>query len=379
VAEWSEAAYRSSVTGRAWTYTPYDWDSWEKCRDSSALRSLYEEEMAVGPIPGWAQEIVDRMITSPLPPCGHYTFPLPMQQVCRAIGQERCPRFVVGCYTADPKRKRLLSNVVYCLDAWLKEAPADAVRFELHQRDSLGKDWDEILAAVWQTLGDPTPHRVLLVRRLVHRLRWWIKTLVWEGDARNQFGLDTYLGDIRGDQDFGDYGQDDLMDPYFTERTEPEVRSMADSIVDQVPDGKAMLTRIEETWLCAPKAFRYVERLIAEIGAVGSEQPPGYGRSILQCDDTYPSQASARAWHEAFVASLSSWLDGAEDAVPELGPATPVKRWLVRLLYHRLELYGGYTRYVAGVPRGRNGTRRGEETGGYPGVDLQWDSGEEGG
>ncbi len=55
------------------------------------------------------------------------------------------------------------------------------------------------------------------------------------------------------------------------------------------------------------------------------------------------------------MASLSAWLDGDHTAAPELGPITPVKHWLVRILRHRLELYGSWSGYVAGVPAGKSG------------------------
>jgi len=119
---WTQDTFAASVTGRTWTYTEYD-GGWEKCRNSAELRALFAEEMALDAVPDWVREIVERMLASPLPPCGHYTFPRPILQICEAIGQERCPEFVIGCYTADSSRKALASHYVFCLDAWLQQAP----------------------------------------------------------------------------------------------------------------------------------------------------------------------------------------------------------------------------------------------------------------
>ena len=303
-------------------------------------------------------EIVDRMLTNPLAPCGHYTFPRPILQVCEAIGQERCPDLILSCYTADPERKILMSRYIFILDAWAKRAPLEAVRAELPLRGDPDKDWNRISEAIFATLGEPTQQRLLLVRRLIHRLRWWLKTLIWTDDQRNRFGLDTYLGDVRGSGQWGNYGNIGFDDPYFTELELPAVRELAAQIRETIPNGAELLQRIESTWLCAPKTFRYLERLILEIGGVGCTSPPDLTRSILQCEETYPDFAACQTWHASFISSLDAWLDGDISAVPILGKITPAKHWLVGLLRHRLQIYEGYTQYLGGNPGGKSGDRK---------------------
>ena len=303
------------------------------------------------------------MLASPLPPCGHYTFPRPILQACEAIGQECCPKFVVGCYTADSSRKALASHYVYCLDAWLQQAPLAAASAELGGHRVRDRDWSRIVAEIHETLGEQTEARVLLVRRLVHRLRWWIKTLIWEDDRRDRFEMDAYLGDTRGSAEWGDYGNPGFYDPYFAELKVPEVQDLARQIRELVPDGRAILERIESTWLCAPKFFRYLERLILEIGSVGTDTGPDFGRSYLQCEDTYPDLASCRQWHASFIASLDAWLTGDDRAVLALGRVTPVKHWLAGMLRHRLQIYVGFSQYAAGTAQGRSGTMRADYIG----------------
>ena len=353
---WTKEAFEASVTGRAWVYTEYD-EGWDRCKDSAEIRALFAEEMALGALPAWASEIVDRMLTNPLPACGHYTFPRPILQACEAIGREDCADFVIGCYTADSEWKRLSSYYVFCLDAWLREAALDVACAELELRDDLGKDWNRIVESIYETLGARSEQRVLLVRRLIHRLRWWLKTLIWSDDARNRFILDNYLGDVRGSGEWGDYGNAGFHDPYFAELKVLEVQELASQIRERVADGEKLLERIESTWLCAPKVFRYLERLIIEIGSVGADAPPDFTRSILQCEDTYPDLASCKQWHTSFMSSLAAWLEGDKDAVPELGKVTPVKHWLVRMMRHRLQVYEGYTQYIGGTPEGRSGRK----------------------
>ena len=174
--KWCKENYEKSVTSRAWDCTPYDagWEESQKYGEalssSPELKAIFEEEMALGELPNWAAEIVGRMI-GPLPMCGHYTFPNPVLQICEAIREEKCPDFVCGCYTADSERKILMSYYVYCLDAWLKNAPLEVATAELNMRDSLGKDWAKIIAAIYNSLRAPSEPKVLLMRRLVHRLR----------------------------------------------------------------------------------------------------------------------------------------------------------------------------------------------------------------
>jgi len=354
--QWTQEAFAASITGRAWTYTEHD-GGWKNCCGSAELRTIFTEEMTLGFIPEWAVEIVDRMLTNPLAPCGHYTFPRPILQVCEAIAQQRCPDLILSCYTADPERKALMSHYVFILDAWSKRAPLDAVGAELALRGDPTKDWNCISQAIYSTLGKPTQQRLLLVRRLIHRLRWWLKTLIWNDDRRNCYGPDTYLGDVRGDEKWGDYGNVGFHDPYFAELREPEIRELSAQIREQIPDGEKILERIESTWLCAPKTFRYLERLISEIGGIGVDIRPDFTRSILQCEETYPDFEACRKWHAAFVTALDSWLGRDADAVPILGEVTPAKHWLVAMLRYRLRIYEGYTQYVAGNPGGRSGHR----------------------
>jgi len=437
--EWCKENYEKSVTSHAWGATPYDagWDGSAKYGEdlpaSTELRAIFDEEMALGAVPDWAVEIIRRMI-GPLPMCGHYAFPKPLLQICEAIGGEKAAAFVCGCYTADAARKTLMSYYVYCLDAWRKHAPPDVAKAELAMRRclpllpplpprepsfpegshaeaaevaeeigtaQLGKDWPTILDAIYRTLGAPSPPKQAAIRRLVHRLRWWLKTLIWDDDRRDRFQLDVYSGDARGDEaHHSAYGNSPFGDPFFEEKKLPEVQRLDKQIADTVPNGQGLVDRIESTWLCAPKAFRYLERILLEIGAIGSGKPPKSNASILQCEDTYPDAASHKAWYAAFMASLAAWLDapslsacnaailaaGAGASCPRsgglftivpatdsqqgagvtpdarllLGEPTPVKHWLVRLFRHKLHLYEKHDPFgnlVGAKSTGKRGTK----------------------
>ena len=174
--QWSKEAYEASATSRAWGATPYD-AGWDKSQEygedlpnSAELRAIFEEEIALDAVPEWAVEIIERM-TGPLPMCGHYAFPLPLVEICEAIGREQAPELVHGCYTADRGRKVLMSYYVYCLDAWLQGAPLDVAQAELAMRPDLGRDWARIVAAVYETLGEPTEPKTLAGRGRANPLK----------------------------------------------------------------------------------------------------------------------------------------------------------------------------------------------------------------
>ncbi len=315
---WDREAWDASISARG--YNPDWWatltpekepELWEE------LRSILEDEKAIASIPGWASDIVVRMME--LPMCGYYAYPGNVTQIIDAIAAQRSPDVVMRCYTVDPGRKTLLSYYVFCLDAWLKDAPLSPVVAELLKRDQLDKDWKEVAAAIYHTLGERSEIKKTAVERLIHRLRWWIKSLIWSDDKRNRFLLDVYSGDIRGDEEnWGAYGNSPYGDPYFAEFQLPHVKAMEERILADLPDGKKLLERIHSTWLCAPKAFRYLEKLIVEIGTIDSNARPDDALSPLQCEDTYPDFDANHQHFTELLEQLRLWLAGNEDALPSL-------------------------------------------------------------
>ena len=361
---WSREAWDNSISARA--YNSDWWATLTPEKESelwTEMRAIFDEESALSDVPEWASEIVVR--TMELPMCGYYAYPDNVTQIIDAISTEQCPEVVMKCYTVDPARKVLMSYYVYCLDAWSKEAPLPSVVAELGLRDQLGKKWEEVAPAIYQTLGEKNEMKAIAVERLIHRLRWWIKSLIWFDDKRERFQLDVYSGDIRGDEaSWGAYGNSPYGDPYFAELRLPHVKAMEERIRADAPNGKRLIERIHSTWLCAPKVFRYLEKLIVEIGAIGSDAPPDEARPILQCEDTYPDFDANHEHFMGLVKRLRSWLDGEEGQFPEIRPASPVKRWLVHLLWHKLIFHARYEenfgKSVGMRPLGKHGSKKPE-------------------
>lgn len=100
---------------------------------------------------------------------------------------------------------------------------------------------------------------------------------------------------------------------------------------------------IHNSWLCAPKAFRFLEKSLWGVGKAKRYPPQEQVPDFLQCADTYPSPEQASLWWTQFKQGLVDWLAGersgdqvAADVARRLGNFTPVKRWLVRLYMHKL-------------------------------------------
>ena len=358
--DWSKDIYESSISSRCWTYTPYD-QGWEGCpelRTDDVLRQLVAQERSLSGVPAWARAIVERSINF-TPFCPHGAFPQPYLEVLDATGRQAPPTFVHGCYTANRQRKERMQDYIFCLDAWLAGATPDQAAAELRRRGNRpGSDWGQVCKSLWDVLGQRSELKELLVRRTLHRQRWWLKSLVWDDDARDVYCRDRFLGDVHcTGNGYGHYGNPDYRDPYFAELHVPQVENMENRLSETCPDWPWFRSFIHDSWLCAPKAFRFLERLLWCIGkqercvslpshplADGDTVPP-----FLECQDTYPNPAEARRWVGSFVAGMRSWLSGQEpreqielDLHKRLLGRTPTKSWLVGLYLKKLEFLNPY-------------------------------------
>jgi hypothetical protein len=207
-------------------------------------------------------------------------------------------------------------------------------------------------------LGKRAELKVFLLRRITHRQRWWIKSLVWDDDRRDVYCRDQFLGDVEcSGNGYGHYGNPDFRDPYFAELQVPEVKRLEERLSEICPDWAWFRSFIHDSWLCGPKAFRFLERLLWCVGkekrAVSlpshpledGDKVPGF----LQCDDTYRNTTEAKEWVRAFVCGIRQWMavrgpagKVASDIHRRLSDQTPVKLWLVGLYLRKLEFLNPY-------------------------------------
>lgn len=358
--EWSKETYEGSISSRCWWYTPYDggWTDGAGIAVDDELRRIVEMETSLRPVPEWAEQLVAIWINY-IPACGHYLFPLPFLELVSAIGKETSSDPRHSCYSVRAQRKREMADYCLCLDAWLAGASCEAPVRELEAFSPRKIAWRSVCRDLWEALGEHSEMKDLLVEYYLHALRHSIKASRWEGDAATEFGRDEYLGDCVVSPD----GGAELFEP----RSSPTLKKIADRLTEIRPDWR----KFSEVdfgfwWLCAPKAFRFLER---DLYAIGKERPLEKCESVpgfLKCEDTYPNQDQAAAWWKSFMAALEGWLQAkptddsvAGDVKERLGAPTPAKRWLVRLLLRKLSLLEENWE-LAWLVRGRAGAKRGE-------------------
>ena len=360
--QWSKDIYEQSVSSRCWW--PYDpgWNGDDhhgvNISKDDEVRNIVRMETELEAIPDWARQLVETSIRM-LPPCGHYMFPMAYIECVDAIGSKTPPEFTHGCFTVDPCQKKAMQDYCLCLDGWLAGAAPEAVALELNALGHRKIDWHEVCTNIWNVLGEHTELKDLLVERLLHSQRWKIKSRPWDNDPCTEFGRDAYLGDFSEtgcEANSCTYIAREL--PGFNERSSPRIQKLEFRLADICDDWDWFSYTIQYGWLCSPKAFRYLERLIWSIGKErraihtahtggrfqtleGGDEVPGF----LECEDTYLNQDEAALWWRDFLPSLEDWWQGrdpsgavAPDIASRLGESTNVKRWLVRLLLHKCRL-----------------------------------------
>ncbi|MBN1579709.1 MAG: hypothetical protein JXA89_03330 [Anaerolineae bacterium] len=345
---WTPECYERSFSSRCWWFTPYDGGKWsDSIRTDNELQAIVEMEYRLAPIPLWAQQIVERSINQACP-CGHYLFPLPYLEVLDAIGTRQPPTLVHSCFTAERQRKRQAMDYVLCLDAWLAGAPPDTPARELDTLGSRKADWAAICADLWQVLGERTELKEHLVERILHTIRWAIKFTFWDNDQASEFGRDQYLGDYARTQGAASIDGYYERSPFYYEQASPHIQGLETHLAEICPDWDRFRAHMMEWWLCAPKSFRFLERIL---WAIGQERPPRSSDRVpgfLQCEDTFPNQDNAARWWTSFCAALGAWWQqsGAEQTLDanivaqvwqRLETPTPLKQWLARLFLHKLE------------------------------------------
>jgi hypothetical protein len=356
--EWSKEVYEASVSSRCWWAAPRT-GGWDTFKHDGELEAIVQLEEALSPVPSWATEIVERTIKFP-PACPHYAFPTPFLDIVSSIGQQKAQDFVHGCYTADRQRKMRALDYIFCLDAWLEDATPEQASRELQNRDAAPLDWDEVCQNIWHVLGKKTDLKKMLVERTLHRYRWWVKSCIWDDNSADAFCRDRYLGALpRGESARWHYGNPGIGDPWQAELETAYVKDIEAKLAQMCPDWEWFQTAIHETWLCGPKTFRFLERLLWSIGkekpSVSLPDPRFHVAkedivpAFLQCEDTYPDRQESVAWLRSFHQGLKSWTSNdppgngvARDIHERLGQNSPLKTWLVRLFIKNLELMKMY-------------------------------------
>jgi len=363
--QWSKETYERSISSKCWWYTPYD-DGWDNCKElakDDELRQIVMMEYKLSPIPEWAKRIAERDINLSTP-CGHYTFPRNYLEILGAIGSETPQTFIHGCYTVDRERKEQMIDYVFCLDAWLVGASYESSANELTALGYRKIDWQKACKDMWKILGEHTELKDLLVERLIYSQRWKLKACIWDDDLANVFGRDQYLGDYASK--FDDNCTELLAG--FDEKSSPKIKRLESRLAEICLDWDYFSFHIQYGWLCAPKAFRYLERLIWSIGQERALKNHDEVNEYLCSNDLCINQDQASKWWKKFIPALDAWWqsqtlgeDVAIDVYKRLGEITPTKQWLVRLFLRKLrrleENNEEFARLVNPPPKSHRGTK----------------------
>jgi len=365
-AKWSKERYDAAVLSEWWWFTPYDKDDpsyWQNVSKDDEMRELVAMEESLGLVPQWVRSVG----IGYLPPCGLYTFPQPLLQVISLIGAGDevtiDETFKQQCYAADRDRKRAAQDYCLCLDAWVAGAEPNDPVAELDAFASRRIDWSSVCADLWSVLGTRTQKKELQVELLLNAVRHAVKTCRWADDAGTVFCRGQYLGNYKANSD-GTVS-------YGTYLHSPRARRIVDRLKELDPEWEwAKMSKVDygTWWLCAPKAFRFLEY---DLWAIGKGHPIENGQDVpgfLHCEDTYPSQDEAAAWYSQFCAALEAWWRGnnpttrvGEAVSQRLGERSPVKQWLVRVFLKKLKMYeatsGIFNGLVHPNPQRKRGTR----------------------
>lgn len=356
---WDRAAYEASLTRHCFSWTPFcgtvGWEAaWgdRRLKEDLNMRGLVELERVASPVPVWAQMVCRQIDT--MPPCG-WAVPQHVEAVCTNIGRQDAEAAVPPrCYSLGPERLGLMAQVAMLLDGWLKNLEPDEVAALLESTDDCGREWRDIAHDVWQTLGERHRRRTLLARRLLARLRFWLRAPYGpdKGDDNARLGY-TYTVSL---------GRNPGWDYFGCDEHDPEVAELNERIHQSLDEPQRWIDLITYTWPCAPKAFRFIERLIAAVGRVpadgpsvpnelGDQLPTG----LLRIDETYLDTPTSRRLYNTATAALTRFLGDAfqmgATSSGEVDPAwkarltrllaepSPLTTWLAALLLVRLVFF----------------------------------------
>ncbi|MCP4640657.1 MAG: hypothetical protein GY851_09500 [bacterium] len=363
---WSGEVYEGSVSSRCWFCTELDGGWSEKHSADEELQAIVAMEKDLGEVPDWAQRLVGGFINR-FGACGHYTFPKPFLEAVDAIGREESLPHLHGCFNVDMVRKREAMDYCFCLDAWLAGAGANDAAEELRMLAYRQADWPSICRDLWDVLGDATEAKRLLVARVLHHVRWFIKFTTWD-DEPGHLCHDQYLGRFcHKDGKVAIHCYYDVPSFDF-DGASPRIAEFENRLDELEPEWRQIRDDILSWWLCAPKAFRFLERIILSIANLRSPQPGETVPGFLKCTDTYPDQQGTAEYWEPLMESLANWWKGescddavASDIYERLGESTDLKRWLVRLLARKLtamvDSMAEFASLVGSRPSGSRGTK----------------------
>ena len=360
---WTKHAFEASITRTCFSSTAFDagWDGDPRFNIDGAvlqqdpeMRRLLELETAIRPAKVWAQKVARQIEL--FPPCG-WCFPQVVQAVCTNIGAgDAAAVLPCGCYNVGSRRLDLIAGYACCLDGWLKAVSPERIGAVLRGRSLGDRDWLAIARGVHKALGEMGDRNALLIRRLLARLRFWLRApyghVKTDDNPRLGYLYDHGMGRHGG------------WDYFSFENHDRDVADLNERIRAAFKHSDRWITLIECTWPCAPKVARYIERIVSAVGVAEDrlDATPDElaehqrGKGFLHTEGTYLDTELSRKLFHTSLSVLSDYVSGSVAAPPDcsdssidsefgdslvslLGDASPEKTWLAALLTKRIKLF----------------------------------------
>ncbi len=345
-AAWNRKRYEASVMRTCFVATPYGDTS---AADRPALQNdpqmhrLLELEASLAPLPDWARGIAGQIAR--LSPLG-WAMPHCVEAICQNIGagDPEADR-PSACYHIGPHRLQLMTDYAICLDGWLKGLSPETIAARTSETSLGWRDWEFIARRIHDALGVPDGHKAVLVRRLLAKLRFWLR---------------ASRGEQSGDALAGEYA------PVTSH--ELEMAELDKQIRQAVPHADRWLELIDSAWPGA-RIFHYIERMMAAIGELDAA-PDAWPDELVDVDldpvaadhEAYPLADPGRVLHETVLRVLDDYLGDtfsrtadpktpidakwAERLTRRLGEPTPVGTYLAALTRKRITLLAAGTKQM---------------------------------
>jgi hypothetical protein len=343
-AAWNNKHYDASVTRTCLAGTPYG-DAGGADRpapqNDPEMHRLLELEASLSPLPNWARGVTQQIAR--LSPFG-WAMPYCVEAICQNIGagDPEAARPSAFCHIGQ-HRLQLMTDYAICLEGWLKGLSPETTAARTSETSLGWRDWEFIAGRIHDALGKPGPNKATLVRRLLAKLRFWLRA-----------SRIPQLENARAGE-------------YVAVNHEPELADLDRQIRQTVPHADRWLELIESAWPGATRIFHYIERMMAAIGELDSA-PDTWPDELVDVDlkpfaaahEAYRTADPGRVLYQTVLKVLNDYLGEkpnrpadpaaniddkwADRLTRRLGQPTPVGTYLAALTRKRITLLATRTR-----------------------------------
>jgi len=341
-AAWNNKKYQASLTSQC-LQPPKEAElqelDTEYVKKDAEILFLLKQESSLAPLPDWARQIVHQVAV--LPAMG-WAMPHCIEAICQNIGVGDPERASPSArYRIGPHRLGILADYAICLEGWLKEHSPETISARTSENSLGWRDWEFIARRIRNALGAPEGNKTLLVRRLLARMKFWLRASKAAEEQPNQQAYATRRIAETNDDHRVELGKLDRQ------------------IRQKVPHGQRWLELIDSTWPGATRIFHYIERMLIAIGEMQAN-PDAQPDELIDVNlapsarspGGFRSAEAGRRLYETVLRVLDDYLDDAlppaadskapidakwgERLAQRLGQQTPVGIYLTALARKRM-------------------------------------------